>query len=316
MAAVVSVIIPVYNAERYVREGLDSVLAQTYRGLEVICVDDGSTDGTAAILRDYASSDSRVRLVAHERSTAGAARNAGYALATGEYVIFLDADDVYAPTLIAELVSGLEETGADISVCRYALYRDGSARPSFAEGVRRTIENPARTVDLFGRWMGWSWDKLLRRSLIDRYALRFQEIPASNDLAFVFTALSLASVVCETDAVLILHRLHAGSIETKRDRSPMCGVEALRHYKRMADRWNLFEREPRLAASFRAYVPRFLSWYLYTLSDDAAYARLRDELPRAAVEFGVAKSWAWWWRMGLCRLKRPVRLLVRGREAR
>ena len=86
----VAVIIPVYNVEKYLRQCLDSIVNQTLRDIEIICVDDGSTDGSSAILAEYASKDPRVKVLTREHTNAGAARNAGMAVATGEYLGFVD----------------------------------------------------------------------------------------------------------------------------------------------------------------------------------------------------------------------------------
>ena len=108
-----SVIIPVYNAEKYLRGCMDSVLSQTLRELEVICVDDGSTDGSAAILEEYAEKDSRVRVLRQENKGAGAARNLGID-AKGEYVAFVDADDSLCPDSLEPLYRQAKRTGADV----------------------------------------------------------------------------------------------------------------------------------------------------------------------------------------------------------
>ncbi len=91
----VSVIIPVYNTEDYLEQSLDSVLTQSLRDIEVICVDDGSTDGSLAVLREYASRDGRMRILAQENKGPGPARNCGMAVAQGKYIAFMDSDDFY-----------------------------------------------------------------------------------------------------------------------------------------------------------------------------------------------------------------------------
>ena len=314
----VSIVVPVCNVERYLRECLDSVVNQTLKDLEIICVDDGSTDGSAAILAEYAGKDPRVRVVTGPKAGAGAARNAGYAVSAGEYLLFLDADDVFAPTLVETLMRGIETSGAEVAICRYESFPDGCRLPLFSGpmGEWRIFDAPAAFVDVFRRWMGWSWDKLIRRSLIEKHALRFQEIAASNDLAFVFAALSLARRVAETDALLVAHRLHARSIEAGRDRTPLCCVEALREYRSRMTAARAFAAHPALERAFKAYVPRFVFWYLYTLTDATAYARLAAALPAAAREFGVAGTWRWRWHAFRCRLKRPIRQFVRSRGLR
>ena len=93
MSMILSVIIPVYNVEKYLAECLDSVCSQTLKDIEIICIDDGSTDGSAAILDDYARRDPRVRVIRQANAGVGAARNRGLDIATGRYVYFIDSDD-------------------------------------------------------------------------------------------------------------------------------------------------------------------------------------------------------------------------------
>ena len=96
----VSVILPVYNGETYLSECLDAILGQTLKEIEVICVNDGSTDRSPEILREYAARDSRIRVIDQENTGAGAARNNGMAQARGEYLSFLDADDFFEPQML------------------------------------------------------------------------------------------------------------------------------------------------------------------------------------------------------------------------
>ena len=100
----ISVIIPVYNAEKYLKQLLDSITGQTISEIEVICVDDGSTDSSAQIIKDYMSKDERIHLLTQENLHAGPARNNGLALAKGEYVHFMDADDYLATPYAYEAI--------------------------------------------------------------------------------------------------------------------------------------------------------------------------------------------------------------------
>ena len=100
--SLVTVVIPIYNIECCLGACLDSVLQQSLRDIEVICVDDGSTDGSLALAQGYAARDKRVRVIACEHSNAGRCRNVGMAEAKGEWLSFLDADDVFAPTMLEE----------------------------------------------------------------------------------------------------------------------------------------------------------------------------------------------------------------------
>ena len=118
----VSVIIPVYNVELYLRICLESVLKQNLKEIEIICVDDGSTDKSLDILLEYAAKDNRITVLKQENLYAGVARNAGLAVARGEYLSFLDSDDFFEPDMHEEMYKKAKEDGSDVVVCGYWLY--------------------------------------------------------------------------------------------------------------------------------------------------------------------------------------------------
>ena len=107
----VSVIVPVYNVLPYLRESLESVINQTYEDLEIIIVDDGSTDGSDVVCEEYAK-DSRVKVIHQKNHGLSAARNVGLDLARGDYIAFLDSDDVYLPDMIQTMVEGIKKSRA------------------------------------------------------------------------------------------------------------------------------------------------------------------------------------------------------------
>lgn len=98
----ISIIIPVYNAEKYLHECLDSVVSQTFKDIEIICIDDGSADNSYQVLQGYADKDSRFVILQQENKGAGAARNKGIEIAKGEFLAFLDSDDYYADYTVLE----------------------------------------------------------------------------------------------------------------------------------------------------------------------------------------------------------------------
>ena len=118
----VSVIVPVYNVSPYLREALDSVINQTYKELEIIIVDDGSTDGSASIYEEYAASDPRIKLIHQANKGLSGARNTGLEHATGEFVSFIDSDDSISPMFIESLVNAMVSTSADVSICRFSAF--------------------------------------------------------------------------------------------------------------------------------------------------------------------------------------------------
>ena len=113
----VSVIIPVYNVRPFLEEALDSVLNQTYKNLEIIIIDDGSTDGSGEICDEYAGRDNRIQVIHQDNGGLSAARNAGLDVMTGDLVAFLDPDDAYVDSFIETLVNAMAAEDVDLVIC-------------------------------------------------------------------------------------------------------------------------------------------------------------------------------------------------------
>jgi glycosyltransferase involved in cell wall biosynthesis len=123
MNELISVIIPVYKVEAYLTVCVESVLAQTYEQLEIILVDDGSPDNCPKICDEFAARDSRIRVIHKENGGLSSARNAGIDAARGEYLAFLDSDDLWTPVFLERLCRAAQETGADFAVCLFRRFR-------------------------------------------------------------------------------------------------------------------------------------------------------------------------------------------------
>ena len=117
----ISVIIPVYNVEQYLNKCIESVLSQTYRNIEIVIINDGSTDNCGKICDEYASSDNRVKVIHKSNSGVSAARNEGLDASTGDYVVFVDSDDYVDPDYVECLYNSLIENDADVAVCGYVI---------------------------------------------------------------------------------------------------------------------------------------------------------------------------------------------------
>lgn len=174
----ISVIVPIYNMESLLPRCLDSLAAQTLRDLEIICVDDGSTDGSGGIVRKYASGDSRFRLITQENSGRAEARNAGIRAAAAPYLGFADPDDYVEPDMYERLYRLAEESGADMVQCSYSPFLPAESGESrgMAEEKLLHIENTAcdgvftekgEIFRLFleDRITGVVWSKLFRRAI-------------------------------------------------------------------------------------------------------------------------------------------------------
>lgn len=176
-----SVIVPVYNVEEYLPRCLDSILAQDFKNYELILVDDGSPDNSAAIMEDYARRDPRIRQIHKENGGLSTARNAGLDMARGKYVVFLDSDDYIEPHLFADAVRVAEETGAEQVMWNYQKVDDTQGYGPYLK-----IEDEILDVDAMGLenyfyryWMTYKHGqeacmRLFRRSVIEENGLRFQ----------------------------------------------------------------------------------------------------------------------------------------------
>lgn len=188
-----SVIIPVYNAEEYVEECIRSVFAQGIENIEIICVDDGSSDRSVAVLQKLAEQDRRIRVVCQENRSAGAARNHGMKYARGTYVHFLDADDRVREEIYQKAVERLEDTGADVCVFQYMFYDHSTGEetpsPCLLNGRERVTtfrQEPA----FFMYNMVAPWNKIYRRAWMERHGMWFDEIHCGNDRGFYYRSLA------------------------------------------------------------------------------------------------------------------------------
>lgn len=195
----ISVIIPVYNLEAYVTDCVDSVLDQTYPDLEIILVDDGSTDGSLALLEDFDAQDPRVRVLSQSNQGLGMARNNAMDIATGDRVFFLDADDHIKPHTIERLVQVTEADDADIAVASRVLDYESGA-PSTVQHYP-LVSDPDTWVRLLLTWqVGFSaWGKLYDAQLFRDHHIRYTATRMEDLLPAVqlFMSARLISVVQE-----------------------------------------------------------------------------------------------------------------------
>lgn len=164
----ISVIVPVYKVEPYLRKCLDSIIGQTYRNLEIILVDDGSPDNCGAICDEYAAQDKRIRVIHQENGGVSAARNTGLAAATGEWIGWVDSDDWIEPDMYRCMLEKAQSCGADIAVCGRAEVAQGRLIPRCWE-TEALLDREAALELLLedGQMQNYLWDKLWRRELYD-----------------------------------------------------------------------------------------------------------------------------------------------------
>lgn len=291
----VSVIIPIYNAERYIRQCMDSLVKQTLKEIEIICVNDGSTDHSEEILKEYSASDPRVRVLSQKNAGAGAARNTGLRNAGGEYLSFLDADDFFEPDMLEISYQKAKEGNAQIVVFGSDQYREDTDSFQTVDWViRKHALPPYRpmnfrtfTDNVFKVFVGWAWDKLFEREFIEKYDLLFQEQRTSNDLLFVFTALVLAERI-EVEYKILVHqrRNNPASLSNTREKSWYCFYDALTALRDNLKKYGLYRE---LEQDFINYALHFSLWNFDTLQGEKKkllYKKLKKE---------------WFWKLGIAK---------------
>ena len=181
----ISVIIPVFNSERFLRRCLDSIKVQTYKGFEAILVDDGSTDSSGLICDEYARLDNRFCVVHQPNQGVSAARNRGLDLATGDYVYFADSDDELRPETLEHLYSAIKQGGYDVSASGFSHVKDGMVEDRFmVAGATPEICSSDDVLDqmIIGSSFCFCtcWNKLISRQLVSD--LRFRNIEQEDFL--------------------------------------------------------------------------------------------------------------------------------------
>jgi len=268
----VSVIIPVYNAEMYLRDCLDSLIIQTLKEIEIICINDGSTDSSAYILEEYKHKDTRIIIQEQKNSYAGVARNRGLKLAKGEYVIFLDADDFFDIHMLEDLYQKAAAHSADVSMCGAEYYNEQTKEYINAQWIlnikmlhgMEVFSSDDAAEYIYNFVKAAPWNKMFRREFVLRERLMFQDTKRANDIYFVFLALSLAGVITVIDKALVHYRIGMSTnLQASRNETPLDFLHALLKLKEELVRRNCFHKFE------KSFVNMALANCIYNLENES-----------------------------------------------
>lgn len=234
-----SVIIPVYNTELYLNQCIDSVRNQTLKEIEIICIDDGSTDSSLKILKEFEEKENRLILLQQQHKFAGAARNLGMRVAEGEYLYFLDSDDFLEINMLETVVGQCDQFNADIGLFDANRFNTFYKRYTPDKFVLQTrllpTNNPFSYHDIkehiFQISTSCPWNKIFKREFIKNNNLYFQEIHNANDVLFVNLALASAQKITVINKRLINYRVgyrvgHETNLQNIKFHYPLAFYEA------------------------------------------------------------------------------------------
>lgn len=265
MNKLISIIVPVYNGEQYIRRCVDSILNQTFTDFELILVDDGSTDNSSIICDDYANHDSRVRVIHKANGGVSSARNTGLSsIKGGEYVAFIDVDDYVVNTYLECLIANAED--ADMIVCGFKHFYQGDENHMVLREVYLDkLYDESNIGDLLSKRIEGlpfrtPWAKLFKTSIIKEYSLSFDKgMKLGEDTKFVFEYMLHASKIKTISLVGYLYREdHGGNI--RRYLMPMktninCMTNIMTSYELLKEKYS-FECQ-----SFEIEIRRIFTLY-------------------------------------------------------
>lgn len=273
----VSIILPVFNAEAYLSQCLESILAQTMPDFEVICVNDGSTDNSPAILEQYAKKDQRLHIITQVNGGSGCARNTGIDHACGDYIVFLDSDDFFEAEMLEKLLNKAKETDAQIVTCRYRKYDTNTGKYGKPAGIKRELwkdhpvfsrkDFPDSMINVMSVAL---WNNIYRADLIKKENLRFPLIRNTEDVYFLFMAAFLAERISWIEDVLVNYRVGRNdSLEARKSDHPLCFIESEEAIYDELNRRNLYE------GSEKGYINSAVNHLFYALKmiSDSSHAR-------------------------------------------
>lgn len=242
----ISVIIPVYNVEKYLNCCLDSVIKQNYQNIEIIIVDDGSVDESGKIIQEYAQKDNRIKVITQRNLGLSIARNNGLNIATGEYILFLDSDDYLEKTALSILVSQVKKSRVDILVFG-RIEENGKKSVRVPAGLQ--TKSYQKGKDYFyesingGYFRTNVWDKLYKRAFIEEYKLKFEEGLLYEDMLFTLKAFLCAGNVRTLSVYLYHYRcLRKGSITNlirKKDLDVLVNIRLAENFLDVTERKNV-----------------------------------------------------------------------------
>lgn len=262
----ISVIIPVFNVEKYLTKCLESIVNQTFKDIEIICIDDGSTDNSLKILNDYAQKDNRIKVISKPNGGLFSARHIGIETAKGEYILFVDSDDWIDTTLIEKAYKKITETNTDVVIFgAYTVKNNSSSNGMYSVNkIPKKFKNKILTLDDYKnnifKFCPTAWSKLYRKDFIAVNNIRFQEIKQGEDqLFYIHTMLKAKSIYILDENLYYYVKNREGSLTNNSMKSSIAPIQNFFAAEKMLDDQNLSDNY--IYQIINKYFSKSLSWY-------------------------------------------------------
>ncbi|MBU5485766.1 glycosyltransferase [Clostridium sp. MSJ-11] len=290
----ISIIVPVYNVEKYLKECIDSLLDQDFKGqYEIVCVNDGSTDNSLEILKEYENINDKIVLVNQKNKGLSGARNAGFKNSKGKYVMFLDSDDYLKNNKVLSLIyDEIEKNNLDFVIADFEYdYEDKTKnyRKKRSESIKNKVMNGIEFYDLGIKTksiMSVVWNKLYRKDFLEQKNLHFYEGIIYEDMEFTPRAYYLAKRIKYIDEVIVMYRQREGSIMSD------INIKKLDNYLLVAESLSQFNKDynSKVLHNSELYMYVTLIKKLKYLKDKNEFNTLNSEIKEKRVVYKFMKS--------------------------
>lgn len=282
----VSVIVPVYNTKPFLKRCLDSICGQTLKEIEILCIDDGSCDGSDEILEDYAKRDGRVKVFYNKHTGHGAAsaRNYGLAKAEGLYLSFLDSDDYFDITMLQKAYDKAQTLAADIVMYDAQFFEDGTGKFIYSKDVLQIDMIPKKEAfsgtdfprEIFISTIGAAWSMLYRHEFVKKYGLSFQSLYHADDFFFTYSAMAAAKRITIINEKMVFYRKeNENSQSANKSIAPLAAVQACEALKKWLEKEKLYSIYEQ---GFHNVAVRYCNFYLETMDNWGGFKILYDAL--------------------------------------
>ncbi len=292
----ISVIVPIYNVEQYISECLDSLINQTLRDIEIICVDDCGSDKSMDIVQEYAAKDNRIKIVKHEKNSGlSASRNTGLENSSAPYIMCCDSDDFYTPNMCEVMLNTITQTGADIAMCGINIIyeADHHLKDSDDEYYRIKFSGIQDVSDeIIGKCDVSSWNKIYRREFLDKHEIRWPTGLKYEDAYFFNAYMVWAKKIAFITDKLYCYRRRPGSIMNKTfEKTNNYAIDHLKIAFKLYDYFNKYDLCNEQSDNFwkNMFIP-YLNFSIWNTNDKKSITeiqKLASDFVKKNYKYGV-----------------------------